>query len=112
VPLFVLDPAVLGTGYGRSADRRRFLAQSLSDLDASLEELGSSLVVRRHVPELATLGRPRVGTPVLTTNRVGEGSGLCRATEQRIVASPVRPPCPGRCPSLPWLTDQSINTGS
>jgi hypothetical protein len=75
VPLFVLDPAVLGAGYGRSADRRRFLAQSLSDLDASLEELGSSVVVRRHVPELATLGRPRVGHSRLDDQPRGRGLG-------------------------------------
>src|SRR6476659_6192727 len=47
VPLFVLDPAILETPFGRSANRRRFLAQSLSDLDQSLRELGSSLVLRR-----------------------------------------------------------------
>jgi len=47
VPLFVLDPAILDAPYGRSANRRRFLAQSLADLAAALERLGSRLVVRR-----------------------------------------------------------------
>jgi deoxyribodipyrimidine photo-lyase len=47
VPLFVLDPAILDTPFGRSANRRRFLAESLADLDQSLRKLGSSLAVRR-----------------------------------------------------------------
>src|SRR3954451_19920665 len=57
VPLFVLDPAILDTPYGRSANRRRFLAQSLRDLDGALRQLGSPLVVRRGdtVAEVAKL---------------------------------------------------------
>ncbi len=42
VPLFVLDPAVLGG----SANRDRFLLESLVDLDRSLERLGGRLIVR------------------------------------------------------------------
>jgi deoxyribodipyrimidine photo-lyase len=43
VPLFVLDPALLGS----SANRDRFLLESLVDLDRSLERLGGCLIVRR-----------------------------------------------------------------
>jgi deoxyribodipyrimidine photo-lyase len=43
VPLFVLDPALLGA----SANRDRFLLESLVDLDRSLERLGGRLFVRR-----------------------------------------------------------------
>ncbi|MDR7280226.1 cryptochrome/photolyase family protein [Catenuloplanes atrovinosus] len=43
VPLFVLDPALLG----RSANRDRFLHQALADLRAGLRERGADLVVRR-----------------------------------------------------------------
>ncbi|WP_033343497.1 cryptochrome/photolyase family protein [Catenuloplanes japonicus] len=42
VPLFVLDPALLG----RSANRDRFLHQALADLRASLKDRGADLVVR------------------------------------------------------------------
>ena len=46
VPLFVVDPA-LGT---RSANRARFLAESLADLRTSLRERGADLVLRRGDP--------------------------------------------------------------
>ncbi len=42
VPLFVLDPELLG----RSANRARFLMESLVDLDRSLASCGSGLVLR------------------------------------------------------------------
>jgi deoxyribodipyrimidine photo-lyase len=42
VPLFVLDPRLLGA----SRNRDRFLLESLADLDRSLERLGGRLVVR------------------------------------------------------------------
>jgi deoxyribodipyrimidine photo-lyase len=47
VPLFVLDPAILGSAFGSALNRRGFLAESLADLDRSLRSLGSRLVVRR-----------------------------------------------------------------
>jgi len=50
IPLFVLDDRVLATAYGRSPNRRGFLAESLADLDAALRGLGSRLVVRRGDP--------------------------------------------------------------
>jgi deoxyribodipyrimidine photo-lyase len=46
VPLFVVDPA-LGT---RSANRARFLAESLADLRACLRARGADLVLRRGDP--------------------------------------------------------------
>ena len=45
VPLFVLDPALMG-----SANRVRFLLQALADLDSSLHSLGSRLIVRSGDP--------------------------------------------------------------
>jgi deoxyribodipyrimidine photo-lyase len=47
VPVFVLDPAILGSPFGRSLNRRGFLAESIADLDRSLRGLGTRLVVRR-----------------------------------------------------------------
>ena len=46
VPLFVLDDAILSSRYNRP-NRAAFLAESLTDLDASLCERGAGLVVRR-----------------------------------------------------------------
>lgn len=46
VPLFVMDPGLLG----RSANRRRFLIESLVDLDRSLVRRGSGLIVREGDP--------------------------------------------------------------
>ncbi|GAB7041531.1 MULTISPECIES: cryptochrome/photolyase family protein [Catenuloplanes] len=55
VPLFVLDPALLG----RSANRDRFLHQALADLRDGLRERGADLVVRRGdtVAETITVAR-------------------------------------------------------
>ncbi|MFF4650424.1 cryptochrome/photolyase family protein [Streptomyces sp. NPDC001380] len=49
VPLFVLDDAVLASGF-TAPNRAAFLADSLEDLDASLRDLGGRLVVRRGDP--------------------------------------------------------------
>jgi deoxyribodipyrimidine photo-lyase len=46
VPLFVLDPALLG----RSPNRDRFLAGSLVDLDRSLQKRGARLILREGPP--------------------------------------------------------------
>ena len=46
VPLFVVDPALRT----RSANRARFLAESLADLRTSLRERGADLVLRRGDP--------------------------------------------------------------
>ncbi|MEU6281742.1 deoxyribodipyrimidine photo-lyase [Streptomyces sp. NPDC047028] len=45
VPLFVRDPAVAGAGFA-APNRSAFLADCLTDLDASLRERGGRLVVR------------------------------------------------------------------
>ena len=48
VPVFVLDPAVLGARYHRAADKRRsFLLHGLAGLDRELREHGSRLIVRQ-----------------------------------------------------------------
>jgi deoxyribodipyrimidine photolyase len=79
VPVFVLDPAILETPFGRSANRRRFLAQSLTDLDQSLRQLGSSLVVRRGdtATELAALAPDAVYA-------AEDASAQAQAREQRL----------------------------
>ncbi|MFF2073481.1 cryptochrome/photolyase family protein [Kitasatospora sp. NPDC058162] len=46
VPLFVLDPAVEAAGFA-APNRLAFLADCLTDLDASLRRAGSRLIVRR-----------------------------------------------------------------
>jgi deoxyribodipyrimidine photo-lyase len=46
VPLFVVDDALLASGFA-SPNRARFLCQSLADLDAALRRRGGALVVRR-----------------------------------------------------------------
>ncbi|MGE5227496.1 MAG: cryptochrome/photolyase family protein [Planctomycetaceae bacterium] len=51
VPLFVLDPRLLG----RSPNRDRFLLESLVDLDRSLQQRGGRLVLRRGDPVAQTL---------------------------------------------------------
>lgn len=55
IPVFVLDPALLGSPYF-SEKRFGFLLGGLRELDASLRERGSRLVVRRG-PPLAELSR-------------------------------------------------------
>lgn len=45
VPVFILDRALL-TGSFSSANRNRFLLESLADLKASLKKLGGNLVIR------------------------------------------------------------------
>jgi deoxyribodipyrimidine photo-lyase len=47
LPLFVVDDGIGGTRFGAAAGRRRFLQESLADLDASLRRLGGALDVRR-----------------------------------------------------------------
>ncbi|WBB96770.1 MULTISPECIES: deoxyribodipyrimidine photo-lyase [unclassified Solwaraspora] len=51
VPLFVLDPRLAG----RSANRDRFLHQSLADLRATLRGLGGDLLIRRGDPVTETI---------------------------------------------------------
>jgi deoxyribodipyrimidine photo-lyase len=51
LPLFVLDPRLLG----RSPNRDRFLVESLHDLDRSLVKRGGGLVIRRGDPVAETV---------------------------------------------------------
>jgi len=55
VPLFVLDPRLVA----RSANRARFLAECLVDLDRSLAERGSGLVIREGNPATEALSVAR-----------------------------------------------------
>jgi deoxyribodipyrimidine photo-lyase len=50
VPVFCLDDRLLH-GRHRSASRTQFMLQALSDLDGSLRERGSRLIVRAGAPE-------------------------------------------------------------
>ena len=81
VPLFVLDPAILDEPFGRSANRRRFLAESLADLDPRSGELGSRLVVRRGdtAAEVARLDPDAVYA-------AEDASGHAQAREDRLAA--------------------------
>jgi deoxyribodipyrimidine photo-lyase len=51
LPMFVLDPSLLG----RSPNRDRFLAECLHDLDRSLGKRGAGLVIRRGDPVAETV---------------------------------------------------------
>jgi deoxyribodipyrimidine photo-lyase len=75
----VLDDRIGGTAYGSAPNRLGFLAESLADLDRSLHELGSALVVRRGDPvdELAKL-RPDV------VHCAEDASAYAQAREQRL----------------------------
>src|SRR5689334_11570236 len=58
VPVFCLDPRLLD-GRHRSGSRTQFMLDCLHDVDRSLRELGSRLIIRRGKPEheLAALAR-------------------------------------------------------
>ncbi|GIE92107.1 cryptochrome/photolyase family protein [Actinoplanes regularis] len=68
VPLFVLDPRLAGL----SANRQRFLHQSLADLRGSLRELGADLVIRSGDPvaETSRLAREIDATTVMVAGDV------------------------------------------
>ncbi len=51
-PVFILDPALLGSDYA-SSRRTAFLFGALRELDADLRQLGSRLIVRQGRPEQA-----------------------------------------------------------
>jgi deoxyribodipyrimidine photo-lyase len=60
LPVFILDPAILGHRYHRQAERRKaFLFGGLRAVDGALRERGSRLIVRQGEPEavLAELAR-------------------------------------------------------
>ncbi len=79
VPLFVLDPTLLGG----SPNRTRFLHQCLADLRTSLRALGADLVVRHGDPVAETIRLARAvqaeGVAV-----AGDVSGYARRRERRL----------------------------
>jgi deoxyribodipyrimidine photo-lyase len=72
VPVFCLDPRLLG-GRHRSGARTQFLLDCLHDVDRSLRDLGSRLVIRGGVPEqeLAALASDLGARTVHATADVG-----------------------------------------
>jgi deoxyribodipyrimidine photo-lyase len=52
IPLFIMDPAILNSGYHQAAKRRvSFLNQGLRSLDDTLRARGNRLIVRRGAPQ-------------------------------------------------------------
>jgi deoxyribodipyrimidine photo-lyase len=70
--VFCLDPRLLG-GRHRSGARTQFLVDCLHDVDRSLRDLGSRLVIRSGIPEqaLAALARDIGARTVHATADVG-----------------------------------------
>jgi deoxyribodipyrimidine photo-lyase len=85
LPLFVLDTGIGGTRYGAAANRRAFLHESLSDLDASLRRLGGALDVRQGdvVEETVRAARETGAEAVFATADV---SPYARGRERRLAA--------------------------
>lgn len=85
VPLFVLDEALLDSGFA-SANRLKFLLESLRDLDESLRALGGALVIRRGDPvrEVLAVARAVRARAVFATADV---SGYARRRERRLTAA-------------------------
>ncbi|NMO57513.1 deoxyribodipyrimidine photo-lyase [Actinoplanes sp. TBRC 11911] len=81
VPLFVLDPA-LG---GLSANRNRFLHQSLADLRSTLREKGADLVLRSGDPVAETI-RLAGETDATMVGLAADVSTYARKREQRLRA--------------------------
>jgi deoxyribodipyrimidine photo-lyase len=72
VPVFCLDPRLL-RGRHRSGPRTQFMLECLADVDRSLRELGSRLVIRQGPPEreLPALARELGAWVVHATDDVG-----------------------------------------
>lgn len=82
VPLFVLDPALLG----RSPNRDRFLLESLVDLDRGLGRLGGRLVLRRGDPvEQAMAVATAAGCEAI--HLTGDASAYARRREHELGAA-------------------------
>jgi len=79
VPLFALDPTMLGV----SANRSRFLLESLVDLDRSLEGLGGRLVLRSGDPVEQTMA-VAAETGCSTIVLGGDASATARRRERRL----------------------------
>ena len=82
VPLFVLDDRILRSDFAVS-NRLKFMAESLADLDRSLQRLGARLVVRRGDPvaETVRLAEETGATAVFASADVSE---YAQRREQRI----------------------------
>ena len=85
VPVFVIDPALLSSPYF-SEKRFAFLVGGLKELDGSLRERGSRLVVRRGKPEkeLSRLLRETRAEAIYCEQDV---SPYARKRDRRLVAS-------------------------
>jgi deoxyribodipyrimidine photo-lyase len=79
VPLFVLDPAMLAV----SANRARFLLESLVDLDRALQQRGGRLATR-HGEVVAELLRVVEGTGATSVHLTGDVSVTARRREQAL----------------------------
>ncbi|MBD0693285.1 cryptochrome/photolyase family protein [Streptomyces sp. CBMA123] len=84
VPLFVLDPAVETAGFA-APNRLAFLADCLTDLDASLRRTGSRLIVRRGTTDEQT-ARVAAETGAGTVHLAAGVSGFARRREARLLA--------------------------
>jgi len=92
VPLFVLDDTILASRFA-GANRVRFLADSLRDLDASLRDRGGRLVIRRGrwVDEVVAAARDAGATEIHVSDDVSgyarrRAAALERATTQARIA--------------------------
>jgi len=85
VPLFVLDPVLLG----RSPNRTRFLMESLVELDHQLSARGAGLVIRRGDPARSalTLARETGCTQIWLTEDV---SSYAHARASKLMGSDVQ----------------------
>jgi deoxyribodipyrimidine photo-lyase len=81
VPLFVRDDRITGSGF--AAGRRRFLNESLTDLDTSLRELGGRLVVRDGDP-VAEICRVVGEVSAARVHIGGDVSAFARSRERRL----------------------------
>ena len=84
IPLFVQDPAIAAVGFG-IPNRAAFLADSLADLDASLRERGSRLVLR-HGGTAVEAARLAGLTGAQEVHVAAGHTAFARAREQRLRA--------------------------
>ncbi|MFL5781472.1 MAG: cryptochrome/photolyase family protein [Thermoleophilaceae bacterium] len=93
LPVFCLDDRLL-RGRHASGPRARFMAEALGDLDRSLRERGSRLIVRREAPETAlpALAREVGATAVYAGEDVGP---FARARDRRVAEALELVLCPG-----------------
>ena len=98
VPLFAFDDAILQAAPRRNATRMAFLLQSLTDLDASLRQLGGRLVTRRgnwaravlDVAERAGAERIHLAQDVsgYASRRLAQLESLCAQARREVITHP------------------------